>query len=225
MAKVKSGINNETLPIPIDERFGVYLKKMNGEWVKYEYKVVRGKVDPDGHYKVILSGKEFLLRNGLELPKTKWKQFIYHEILNDEDIPMWDKACNIQLNSRDLTKVIKHPWVFLEEKDSETIIIKVDGKCIVDKIESKMQDYYADEFWKRWYNQYLLNGDAKVKIKLVVYDTEFEITLNKENIEKYFDAARLVTDRFNAYTVAYKARKPEHEIALMTMLDLVLINT
>ena len=36
-------------------------------------------------------------------------------------------------------------------------------------------------------------------------------------------AARLVTDRFNAYTVAYKGRKTEHEIALMTMLDLVLL--
>ena len=89
-----------------------------------------------------------------------------------------------------------------------------------------MQDLYVYEvFWKRWYNRYLLKGNAKVKIKLVIYDTEFEITLNKENIEKYFEAASVVTDRLNAYTVAYKDCKSEHEIALMTMLYLVLIKT
>ena len=31
MAEVKNVISNDTLPIPIDERFGVYLMKKNGE--------------------------------------------------------------------------------------------------------------------------------------------------------------------------------------------------
>ncbi len=48
MAEGKNVINNDTLPISIDERFGVYLLKKNGECAKYEYKDVRGKVNPDG---------------------------------------------------------------------------------------------------------------------------------------------------------------------------------
>lgn len=226
MAEVKRKINNDTLPIPMDERCGVYLMKTNGECVKYEYKNVRGKVEPDGQYKVVLSGKELLLRKGLWFPKTEWKQIIYQEMLENEDYSILDKVCNKYLNSRDLTKVIKHRFVFLEEKDDKTIEIKVDGKCIMDILESNMQYLYTEnEFWKRWYNRYILKGNAKVKIKLVIYDTEFEITLNKESIEKYFEAASVVTDRLNAYTVAYKDCKSEHEIALMTMLDLVLIKT
>lgn len=38
MAEVINVINNDTLPIPIDERFGVYLMKKNGVCAKYEYK-------------------------------------------------------------------------------------------------------------------------------------------------------------------------------------------
>ena len=64
---------------------------------------------------------------------------------------------------------------------------------------------------------------TRIRITLPIYDTEFEISIDKDDIVKYEMAARLVTDRFNAYTVAYKGRKTEHEIALMTMLDLVLL--
>jgi hypothetical protein len=137
---------------------------------------------------------------------------------------MCEKVCNKQLNSKDLTKFIKHYWVFLKEKDDKTLEIKVDSRFILDKLESNMQDLYAGEFWRRWYNMYILKGENRQKIKLVVYDTEFEITVNKQDVAKYYFAARIVTDRFNVYTVEYKDRKPEHEIALMTMLDLVLLS-
>lgn len=223
MAEVNKEIKNDALPIPIEERFGVYLKKLNGEWATYEYKDVRGKVDPDGQYKVILCGKEFLLRNGLKFPKTEWKQIIYHDILDIREYSMWAKVCNRQLNSRELSKVIKHRWVFLEEKGNKTIEIKVDSKCITDIIESQMQDYYMDEFWRRWYDRFILKNKTRAKIKLAVYDRELVVTIDKKDIVKYFYAARLVTDRLNAYTEFYKDCKPEHEIALMTMIDLALI--
>ncbi len=224
MTKVKKVIKNDTLPIPTNGRSGVYLLKKNGECAKYEYKDVRGKVNPDGQYSVLLDGKEYLLHDGLRFPKTEWKQIIYHDILDNEDYSMCEKVCNKQLNSKDLTKFIKHYWVFLKEKDDKTLEIKVDSRFILDKLESNMQDLYAGEFWRRWYNMYILKGENRQKIKLVVYDTEFEITVNKQDVEKYYFAARIVTDRFNAYTVEYKDRKPEHEIALMTMLDLVLLS-
>ena len=137
---------------------------------------------------------------------------------------MCEKVWNKQLNSKELTKFIKHCWVFLKEKDDKTLEIKVDSRFILDKLKSNMQELYAGEFWRRWYNMYILKGENRQKIKLVVYDTEFEITVNKQDVAKYYFAARIVTDRFNAYTVEYKDRKPEHEIALMTMLDLVLLS-
>ena len=83
--------------------------------------------------------------------------------------------------------------------------------------------YTENEFWKRWFNTYFFKKKTRIRITLPIYDTEFEISIDKDDIVKYEMAARLVTDRFNAYTVAYKGRKTEHEIALMTMLDLVLL--
>ena len=200
-----------------------YLMKKNGECVKYEYKDVRGKLNPDGQYSVLLDGKEYLLHDGLRFPKTEWKQIIYHDILDNEDYSMCEKVCNKQLNSKDLTKFIKHYWVFLKEKDDKTLEIKVDSRFILDKLESNMQCLYEDEFWKRWYDRFLLKNKTRLKIKLAVYDTEFEISIEKKDIEKFYYASRLVTERLNAYTHAHKNSKTKHEIALMTMLDLALI--
>ena len=224
MAEVINVINNDTLPIPIDERFGVYLMKKNGVCAKYEYKDVRGKVTADGQYSVMLAGKEYLLQDGLGCPKTEWKQIVYHDILESVDYSMFKKVCNKQLNSRDFTKVIKHRLVFLEEKDNKTIAMKFDGKYIMDKLESNMQCLYEDEFWKRWYDRYILKNKTRLKIKLAVYDTEFEISIEKKDIEKFYYASRLVTERLNAYTHAHKNSKTKHEIALMTMLDLALLS-
>ena len=64
---------------------------------------------------------------------------------------------------------------------------------------------------------------TKETVELHIYDTIFEVTIDKDRIEDYLSASRLVSDRLNAYMVAYKDCKTEHEIALMTMLDLVLV--
>ena len=59
-----------------------------------------------------------------------------------------------------------------------------------------------------------------VQVKLPIYDMEFDITIDKNRIEEYCNAAQTVTNRLNAYMVFYKDRKTEHQIALMTMIDL-----
>lgn len=84
--------------------------------------------------------------------------------------------------------------------------------------------YTENEFWKRWFNRYFFKEKTRIKIKLPIYDTELEVSIDKIDIEKIDYAARLVTDRLNAYTVAYKDRKTEHQIALMSMLDLALLS-
>ena len=51
-------------------------------------------------------------------------------------------------------------------------------------------------------------NNEKLHIRLHVYDEE---------------AAKLITDRYNAYSQAYKGKKGEHTIALMTLIDIALM--
>ncbi|MBQ6768771.1 MAG: cell division protein ZapA [Prevotella sp.] len=63
----------------------------------------------------------------------------------------------------------------------------------------------------------------KLHIRLHVYDAEIEVTINREDEEYYRAAAKLITDRYNAYAQAYKGRKSDHLIALMTLVDVALL--
>jgi cell division protein ZapA len=63
----------------------------------------------------------------------------------------------------------------------------------------------------------------KLHIRLHVYDEEIEVTVNREDEEFYRAAAKLITDRYNAYARAYKGRKGEHTISLMTLIDIALL--
>ena len=206
----------------IEVRSGVYVIKPNGEWDKYEYKDVRGKVDAEGKYRIVLVGKECQLINRLRIPQKEWKKFLYYDILNSDEIVLMNKDLG-QLTNRELTRLIKHRWLVYNEINDQEIEVRVDRDCIPEKIESNMLSLYTEnEFWKRWINRYFFKEKTRIKIKLPIYDTEFDVNIDKKDIVKYDFAARLVTDRFNAYTVAYKNRKSEHEIALMTMLDLAI---
>lgn len=63
----------------------------------------------------------------------------------------------------------------------------------------------------------------KLHIKLHVYDEEIEVTVDRADEEYYRRAAKLITDRYNAYAQAYKGRKGEHTISLMTLIDIALM--
>ena len=63
----------------------------------------------------------------------------------------------------------------------------------------------------------------KLHIRLHVYDEEIEVTVNREDEEYYRAAAKLITDRYNAYARAYKGRKSDHVIALMSLIDIALM--
>ena len=66
-------------------------------------------------------------------------------------------------------------------------------------------------------------NNEKLHIRLHVYDEEIEVTVNRSDEEYYRKAAKLITDRYNAYAQAYKGRKGEHTIALMTLIDIALM--
>ena len=53
----------------------------------------------------------------------------------------------------------------------------------------------------------------KLHIRLHVYDEEIEVTVNRDDEVYYRAAAKLITDRYNAYAQAYKGRKSDHTVA------------
>ena len=63
----------------------------------------------------------------------------------------------------------------------------------------------------------------KLHIRLHVYDEEIEVTVNRDDEEYCRAAAKLITDRYNAYAQAYKGRKSDHTIALMSLIDIALM--
>ncbi len=54
-------------------------------------------------------------------------------------------------------------------------------------------------------------NNEKLHIRLHVYDEEIEVTIKRSDEEFYRKAAKLITDRYNAYSQAYKGKKYERE--------------
>ena len=63
----------------------------------------------------------------------------------------------------------------------------------------------------------------RLHIRLHVYDEEIEVVVKREEEEFYRAAAKLITERYNAYAQAYNGRKSDHIIALMTLIDIALL--
>ena len=62
----------------------------------------------------------------------------------------------------------------------------------------------------------------RLHIRLHVYDEEIEVVINRDDEVYYRNAAKLITERYNAYSQAYKGRKSDHTIALMTLIEIAL---
>jgi cell division protein ZapA len=63
----------------------------------------------------------------------------------------------------------------------------------------------------------------RLRIRLHVYDEDIEVVINRDDEEFYRLAAKLITERYNAYAQAYKGRKSDHIISLMTLIDIALM--
>ena len=63
----------------------------------------------------------------------------------------------------------------------------------------------------------------KQHIRLHVYDDDIDVTVSRDQETYYRAAAKLITDRYNAYANVYKGRKTDHKIALMTLVDIALM--
>lgn len=63
----------------------------------------------------------------------------------------------------------------------------------------------------------------KLNITLHVYDEEIKVGVKREEEALYRAAAKLITERYNAYAQAYNGRKSEHIISLMTLIDVAIL--
>ena len=63
----------------------------------------------------------------------------------------------------------------------------------------------------------------RLHIRLHVYDEEIDVVVDRDDEEYYRAAAKLITERYNAYSGVYAGRKSDHTIALMTLVDIALM--
>lgn len=90
----------------------VSVRNLAGEWTEYEYRDVKGKVEKDGQYKIILKGKEYNLE-GIKHPNDDYDEYI----------------------SRELTTILKSSFLYFVEVDQNTIIAMPDENYIMEFIE------------------------------------------------------------------------------------------
>ncbi len=62
----------------------------------------------------------------------------------------------------------------------------------------------------------------KLNIRLHVYDEDVHVSIDREDEEYYRRAAKLVSERYGAYTQVFTGRKSDHSIALMTLIEIAL---
>ena len=90
----------------------VSVRNLAGEWTEYEYRDVKGKVEKDGQYKIILKGKEYNLE-GIKHPNDDYDEYI----------------------SRELTTILKSSFLYFVDVDQSTIIAMPDENYIKEFIE------------------------------------------------------------------------------------------
>ena len=63
---------------------------------------------------------------------------------------------------------------------------------------------------------------AKLLIRLHVYDTDLSVRIPREDEEYYRKSAKLIDDIVNSYAKIFKGRKSDKEILYMALIDVAL---
>ena len=103
-------------PMPNRDSMTVSVRNLAGEWTEYEYRDVKGKVEKDDQYKIILKGKEYDLE-GIKHPNDDYDEY----------------------TSRELTTILKSSFLYFAEVDQNTIIAMPDENYIKEYIERKRE--------------------------------------------------------------------------------------
>ena len=65
-------------------------------------------------------------------------------------------------------------------------------------------------------------AEDKLHIRLHVYDTDMSINIDRSDEVYYRNAAKLITDRVNAYSSVFKGKKSDTEILYMALIEIAL---
>jgi len=103
-------------PMPKRNGVTVSVRDLTGEWTEYEYRYVKGKVEKDDQYKIILKGKEYDLE-GIKHPNDDYDEY----------------------TSRELTTILKSSFLYFVEVDQNTIIAMPDENYIKEYIERERE--------------------------------------------------------------------------------------
>lgn len=136
----KNYIDENGNPMPNRDSMTVSVRNLAGEWTEYEYRDVKGKVEKDDQYKIILKGKEYKLE-GIKHPN---ESYYYNYLMDDEEDNLsTEDFMRDNYSSRELTTALKSSFLYFAEVDQNTIIAMPDENYIKEYIERKRK-YFDD---------------------------------------------------------------------------------
>lgn len=134
-------VDERGMPMPDKYYAEILYRDFDGEWKKYEYKDLKGKVLPDGSYKIQLGDKEYEFNIKSIKPK------------ND---PYQGKMCETySFDSRKFTKMIKSRWLYFVEVSPNVVEAKPHESYIKEKISDAMKT--EGEFIRHLFNRDVMN--------------------------------------------------------------------
>ncbi len=122
-------------PMPKRDSMTVSVRNLAGEWTGYEYRDVKGKVEKNGQYSIILKGKEYKLE-GIKHPNESND---YNYLMDEEDNLSKEDFIRDDYSSRELTTALKSCFLYFAEVDKNTIIAMPDENYIKEYIERKRE--------------------------------------------------------------------------------------
>ena len=133
--KEKVCIDENGNPMPNRDSVPISVRNLAGEWTGYEYRDVKGKVEKNGQYSIILKGKEYKLE-GIKHPNESND---YNYLMDDEDNLSKEDFIRDDYSSRELTTALKNCFLYFAEVDKNTIIAMPDENYIKEYIERKRE--------------------------------------------------------------------------------------
>ena len=252
LAEQSSVYYDETgLPIPSELGYCINLRKLNGEWEKYHWRVVKGKVESGGRHKIVLNGKEYVLLNILhQYEGLGYEEMIaeYKETLHEDSFASFQKYyTKKEYSNKELTYILKENFLYFVMVDNETIAAMPNEDMIAHQINYAHNDVdsaidycykVANVIKSKEARTFVslnnlskqegivddsLNIETMVKVGVTIYYCSFEVTIQNGQRIEYKNAACRATDRFATYLDAY-SDKSDHQIVLMTLLDLFVLD-
>ena len=117
-------------PMPNSNGMTVSVRNLAGEWTEYEYRDVKGKVEKDDQYKIILKGKEYKLE-GIKHPNES--NYFNYLMDDEEDNLSTEDFMRDNYSSRELTTALKRSFLYFSEVDQNTIIAMPDENYRTEK--------------------------------------------------------------------------------------------